>query len=170
MTRKRRTRHIEMVSTVDVPIEQVWATITSPEGINAELRPYLKMTVPRTFRDRTIDDVAPGTRLGRSVLLLYGWLPIDFDNITVAEIDPGTRFREESTMMSMSVWVHERTLRPSGNSTEITDSVSFVPRAPLGLLPYWGAALQATLTFLFRHRHRRLRTHLNATQTDSERS
>ncbi|MGO4613538.1 hypothetical protein AB4305_16690 [Nocardia sp. 2YAB30] len=158
----RKTRRIDMVSTVDAPIERVWAAVTSPEGINAELRPYLKMTVPQPFRGRTIADIEPGTNLGRSFFLLFGLVPIDFDDITVAEIDAGTRFREQSTMMSMSVWVHERTLRPVGDRTEVTDAVSFVPRAPMGLIPGWGRVLRATLAFLFRHRHRRLQAHLGA--------
>jgi ligand-binding SRPBCC domain-containing protein len=154
-------RHVNTVSEIDAPIKQVWAAVTSPEGINYELRPYLRMTVPRPFRDVTIDDVAPGTKLGRSFFLLFGILPIDYDNITVAEIDSGTRFLERSTMMSMSTWIHERTLRPRGDRTEVSDNVSFVPRVPLGLVPGWSQLLRLTLTFLFRHRHRRLRALFN---------
>lgn len=154
---------ITTVGEIDAPIDRVWAAVTSPAGINAELLPYLRMTVPRRFRGRTIDDIEPGTRLGRSYFLLFGILPIDFDNITVAEIDSGRRFREESTMLSMSVWVHERTLREVGEGlTEVSDAVHFVPRAPLGLVPGWGSVLRAVLAFLFRHRHRRLRETLSA--------
>ena len=157
----RTTRHINTVSEIDAPIERVWAAVTSPEGINYELRPYLRMTVPPPFRGVTIDDIAPGTKLGRSVFLLFGILPFDYDNITVAEIDYGTRFREQSTMMSMSTWIHERTLRQRGDRTEVSDAVSFVARAPLGLLPGWSAMLRFTLSFLFRHRHRRLQAFFN---------
>ncbi|MEG8182769.1 hypothetical protein GZH49_30340 [Nocardia terpenica] len=161
MTFEPATQRIDRVSIVDAPIDAVWATVTSPEGINAELRPYLKMTVPGPFRGRTIADIEPGTRLGRSYFLLFGAVPIDFDDITVAEIDPGRRFREQSTMMSMSRWVHERTLRPLGDDrTEVVDAVSFVPRLPMGLIPGWGAVLRACLSFLFGHRHRRLQAHL----------
>ncbi len=159
---ERATQRIDMVSVVDAPIQDVWAAVTSPEGINVELRPYLRMTVPGPFRGRTIADIEPGTRLGRSYFLLFGALPIDFDDITVADIDPGRRFREQSTMMSMSSWVHERTLRAVGERTEVVDAVSFVPRAPLGLIPGWGVLLRMALSFLFRHRHRRLQAHLRA--------
>ncbi|RDI61310.1 hypothetical protein [Nocardia pseudobrasiliensis] len=160
MTFERTTQRIDMTSVVDAPIEEVWAAVTSPAGINAELSPYLKMTVPAPFRGRTIADIEPGTRLGRSFFLLFGAVPIDFDDITVAEIDPGRRFREQSTMMSMSTWVHERTLRPLGERTEVVDAVSFVPRTPLGLIPGWGSVLRVCLSLLFRHRHRRLQAHL----------
>lgn len=150
-------RHINTVSEIDAPIERVWAAVTSPDGINHELRPYLRMTVPRPFRGVTIDDIAPGTKLGRSVFLLFGVLPFDYDNITVAEIDRGKRFLENSTMMSMSTWIHERTLRPLGDRTEVSDAVSFVARPPLGVIPGWSQMLRFVLGFLFRHRHRRLK-------------
>lgn len=150
------TQRIDVVSEVDAPIERVWAAVTSPEGINAELRPYVRMTVPDGFRGRTIEDIAPGTNLGRSFFLLFGVLPMDFSNMTVAEIDAGHRFREKSTMMSMRVWTHERTLRSIGDRTEVTDAVTFAPRAPLSWIPGWSKALRAGLAFLFRHRHRRL--------------
>ncbi len=153
----RTTQRITAATEIDAPIDRVWAAVTSPEGINAELRPYLRMTIPGPFRGRTIADIEPGTNLGRSFFLLFGVVPIDFDDITVAEIDAGRRFREESSMMSMSVWVHERTLRSVGDRTEVSDSVRFVPRAPLGLIPGWGRVLRTVLAFLFRHRHRRLR-------------
>jgi ligand-binding SRPBCC domain-containing protein len=157
-------RHITAVSEVDAPIERVWAAVTSPEGINFELRPYLRMTVPRPFRGVTIDDIEPGTKLGRSIFLLFGVLPFDYDDITIAEIDKGFRFLERSTMMSMSAWTHERTLRQRGERTEVTDAVSFVARAPLGLVPGWTQVLRVVLGFLFRHRHRRLKVLLNGDQ------
>jgi ligand-binding SRPBCC domain-containing protein len=167
MTLSRTTRHIEAVSEIDAPIERVWGAVTSSEGINYELRPYLRMTVPRPFRSVTINDISPGTRLGRSVFLLFGVLPFDYDDITVAEIDYGTRFREESTMMSMSKWVHERALRRCGECTQVSDAVSFVARAPLGLVPGWSRLLAIMLTFLFRHRHRRLQALFNGEKHDT---
>ncbi|MGQ4597412.1 hypothetical protein [Nocardia sp. R6R-6] len=149
-------QRIDVVSVVDAPIEQVWAAVTSATGINAELRPYLRMTVPRGLRGRAVGDIAPGTNLGRGFFLLFGVLPMDFSRMTLAEIDAGHRFREESTMMSIREWTHERTLRSIGDRTEVIDAVTFVPRAPMGLIPGWSGMLRAGLAFLFRHRHRRL--------------
>jgi ligand-binding SRPBCC domain-containing protein len=151
-----KMQRIHRVSQVDAPIEDVWAAITSPEGINYELSPYLRMTVPARFKGATIAGLEPGTHLGRSYLLLFGVLPIDYDDITLAEIDQGTRFREQSTMMSMQSWVHERTLRRVGDRTEVSDAVSFVPRAPMRFIPGWSWLVAAFIGFLFRHRHRRL--------------
>jgi ligand-binding SRPBCC domain-containing protein len=156
MKLSRTARHLTTVSVIDAPTAEVWAAVTTPQGINYELRPYMRMTVPRPFRGITIADIAPGTKLGRSFFLLFGIVPIDYDDITVAEIDNGTRFLERSTMMSMSTWTHERTLRQKGERTEVTDAVSYIARAPLGLIPGWSSVLGVMLGFLFRHRHRRL--------------
>jgi ligand-binding SRPBCC domain-containing protein len=143
-------------SVIAAPVSDVWAAVTSPEGINDELRPWLRMTVPRRFRHATIADISPGTVLGRSFFLLFGLVPIDYDDITIAEIDPGTRFLERSTMLSMSAWTHERTLRAIGEATCVTDVVTFVARAPLAWIPGWSRLLRRVLQLLFRHRHRRL--------------
>ncbi|RMI32701.1 SRPBCC family protein [Nocardia stercoris] len=149
-------------SLVDAPVAAVWAAVTTPAGFNAELWPYLRMTVPRPFRGATIADVTPGMHIGRSVLLLFGVLPIDYDDITIAEIDEGRRFREESAMLSMRPWIHERALRPVGDRTEVTDTLTFAPRPPLALVPGAGAVLRGIVAALFRHRHRRLGSLLGA--------
>ncbi|RDI67803.1 hypothetical protein [Nocardia pseudobrasiliensis] len=151
------TQHIRVRSEVDAPLDTVWKSITSAEGINAELRPYVRMLTPRGAYDLDIGNVTDGTRLGHSVLLLFGVVPFDYDDITVAEIEPGRRFREESTMLSMRSWTHERTLREIDGRTEVTDAVSFHTRLPLSLIPGTDRALRATVAFLFRHRHQRLR-------------
>jgi len=170
MKLSRPTQRVKAVSEVAAPIERVWAAVTSPEGINYELRPYLRMTVPRPLRGVTINDIAPGTKLGRSFFLLFGLLPFDYDNITVAEIDYGTRFLERSTMLSMSQWIHERKLRQCGDRTEVSDAVSFVPRAPLGWVPGWSRVLRVILSFLFAHRHRRLQALFDNRRQDASRT
>jgi ligand-binding SRPBCC domain-containing protein len=143
-------------SRIAAPADAVWTRVTTPEGINDELRPVMKMTVPAAFRGKTIADVLPGTRLGRSYFLVLGFLPIDYDDITVAEVDAGRRFLESSTMMSMRSWRHERTLTPVGSEVEVRDVVSFQVRFPFSRVPGWSSVLAAGLGALFRHRHRRL--------------
>ncbi len=88
--------------------EAVWARVTTPAGINDELRPWLRMTIPPELRGKTIADLQAGRALGRSRLLLFGALPVDCDDLFLAEIGPGYRFRERSKMLSMRVWKHER--------------------------------------------------------------
>lgn len=144
------------VSEIDCPVDRVWDRVTTQEGINDEMGPYLKMTMPRQFRGRSIGDVTPGTRIGKSFLLLFGVVPFGFDDITIARIDPGRMFREESIMTGMRIWVHHRTLEPSGDKTVVTDEITLAPQAPMGLIPGWGKVMSRVLSAFFSHRHRRL--------------
>lgn len=76
------------VSEIDCPVDKVWERVTTQEGINDEMGPYMKMTMPKQFRGKSIADVTPGTRIGKSFLLLFGVLPFGFDDITVARLEP----------------------------------------------------------------------------------
>jgi hypothetical protein len=134
----------------------------TPAGINDELRPWMRMTMPRPLRGKTIDDVEPGQRLGRSWLLLFGLIPFDYDDLGLAELGPGHRFLERSTMLSMRSWEHERTIVPAGeNACEVTDRVAFELRRPLVVVPGLAAGVRAVLRRLFAHRHRRLARHFD---------
>jgi len=127
------------------------------EAVNEELRPWMRMTVPRELRGKTIDDVEPGRRLGRSWLLLLGVIPFDYDDLGLAELGPGFRFLERSTMLSMRRWEHERTVQPAGaDACVLTDRVAFELRRPLAIVPGSDAAARALLRRVFAHRHRRL--------------
>ena len=135
----------------------------SPEGINDELRPWIRMTMPAPLRDKSIDDVEAGQRLGRSWLLLFGALPFDYDDLALAELEPGRRFLERSTMLSMSTWEHERVVEPRDDGTcEVTDRIAFELRRPLALVPGLPGVVLAILRRLFAHRHRRLARHFGA--------
>lgn len=150
------------VSRIAAPATAVWGWVTTPAGINHELMPIMKMTIPPSFRGVTIEQIKPGTRLGRSYFLLLGLFPFDYDDITVAEVDSGQRFLESSSMLSMRVWRHERTVIPCGEESEVRDVVSFQLRFPLSRVPGWSSAVAAVLGALFHHRHRRLAAHFAA--------
>jgi hypothetical protein len=134
----------------------VWARAVSEEGINHELRPFLRMTTPPGLRGKTIDSVPVGEPLGRSWLLLFGVLPVDFDDLALAERGPGHRFLERSSMATLSVWQHERTVEPEGSGSQVIDRLGFELRRPLRWIPGVGALAERIVAFLFRHRHRRL--------------
>ncbi|MGH2955305.1 MAG: hypothetical protein ACRDK9_15065 [Solirubrobacterales bacterium] len=135
----------------------MWARAVSEEGINDELAPILRMTLPAGLRGKTIDDVEVGVPLGRSWILLFGVLPVDYDDLCVAELEPGRRFLERSSMLSMRTWQHERVVEPDGaGSCTVTDRLSFELRRPLAWIPGSGRVATAIVRFLFRHRHRRL--------------
>jgi len=148
---------IERQSVIDAPVDRVWARVVTPEGINDELRPWMTMSMPRGAEDLTVDTVPVGTPVGRCWMRLFGVLPFDYDDLMIAELWPGRGFDEQSTMMSMRSWRHERTLEPDGDAkTVVRDRLTFELRTPLRVLtPVIGAGVGA----LFSHRQRRLQRH-----------
>jgi ligand-binding SRPBCC domain-containing protein len=144
-------------STVSASAEDVWRRVVTPDGINHELGPWMRMTMPRSLRGKTIDDVEAGQRLGRSWLLLFGVIPFDYDDLALAELERGRRFLERSTMLSMRRWEHERTVEPAGEDRcQVTDRVAFEPRRGVAWIPGSTRLTRVILTRLFAHRHRRL--------------
>jgi len=148
---------VKRQSIIGAPAERVWARVVTAEGINDELRPWMTMSMPRGRESLTVDDVPVGTPVGRCWMRLFGVLPFDYDDLMIVELWPGRGFHEESTMLSMQLWRHERTLEPNGEAkTVVRDRLTFELRGPLRLLtPLVGAAIGA----LFGHRHRRLQRH-----------
>ena len=133
-----------------------------PEGINDEMRPYLRMTLPRGVERIDPESVEIGTPIGRSWILLFGLLPFDYDEVCLARLEPGRGFLERSKMLSQRVWEHERTIEPSAGGCLITDRVSWQPR--LGLP---GRPLRPVIAWFFGHRHKRLRRHFGGLPTDT---
>jgi hypothetical protein len=147
----RRRAEIDVSSELAADADAVWARAIDPAGINYELRPLLRMTIPAGAADFGLDDPEPG-HIGRSWLLLFGFLPFDYDDITVVRVEPGRGFLERSSMLSQRLWEHERTLEPLGEDRcRVTDHLAWEPRLPLP-----GAWLRPLIGFVFRHRHRRL--------------
>lgn len=134
-----------------VPVEPLWAHVTSFAGINDELRPLLRMTVPSRLRAGGSLELASPAKLGKSVLLVFGVLPVDYDDIAIVEIEPPHRFLERSRMLSAASWEHERTLTPTERGCLLVDRVEFQPR-----FAGTGAVLREVVPRLFRHRHARL--------------
>jgi ligand-binding SRPBCC domain-containing protein len=147
---------VEQTSVVTAPAEVVWDGAVTEEGINYELRPILRMTMPRRLRGEAIDTVPVGEPLGRAWLLLFGFLPVDYDDLTLAERGPGLRFLESSSMLTLARWRHERTVEPDGDRARVTDRLGFELRRPLRWVPGAAALASRVVAYLFRHRHRRL--------------
>jgi hypothetical protein len=138
-------------------------------GINAELRPLLRMSMPAGLRGKTIDDVEVGAPLGRSWILLGGLVPVDFDDLRLVELEPGRRFLERSRTLSFSVWQHERVVEPLGEGRcLLTDRLGFELRPALAWMPGAARLARAIVAAIFRHRHRRLTTlHTRGRRADS---
>ena len=160
-----RNRHVEQVevsSEVMAEPDTVWRRISTPEGINHELGPWLKMTVPRQLRGHTVDDVPLGRPLGRSWLLLMRAIPFDFDNVMLTEREPGRRFLETSTTLSMARWQHERIVSPSENGSKVSDRLEFEPRRLGQQSELVRRLMRRVVIAIFRHRHRRLTNYFAA--------
>jgi ligand-binding SRPBCC domain-containing protein len=136
---------------------RVWSVISTFDGVNDELAPWLHMTAPRSVSRLTPETVPLGEKLFRSWILAFGVLPIDWDDLVLRRIEPERGFLETSTLLSHSEWRHERILTAITATTEaagclIEDRISGRPR-----VPGTGIFLAAVLRAVFRHRHRRLR-------------
>jgi hypothetical protein len=140
-------------STLAAEPAAVWERAMSADGINAELGPLLRMTVPRGAESFDLRGLEAGP-LGRSWLLLFGLIPIDYDDIGLAWIEPGRGFLERSTMLSQRLWEHERTIATAEAGTVLSDRLAWEPRPPLP-----GRLLRPLIAALFRHRHRQLQRH-----------
>lgn len=148
-----REHVVVMESALSSPAAQVWASISTMAGVNDELAPLLVMTSPKEARVLDIGAAPTGVKLFRSWVLLFGVLPIDYDDLFLASVTPGVGFVETSTLMSAKKWRHERTIEPlSDHACRVADRLTFEPRLPL-----IGAALEGIVRTLFAHRHRRLR-------------
>jgi ligand-binding SRPBCC domain-containing protein len=134
----------------------VWDRVVHPDGINHEMRPWMTMSMPRGARGVTVETVRLGHPVGRAWLRLFGLIPFDFDDLTIVELEPGRRFLERSTMLSMRRWEHERTLTPVARGTRVHDRVTLEPRLPI---PGLAGLLARVVDAFFKHRQRRLRAY-----------
>jgi ligand-binding SRPBCC domain-containing protein len=144
---------LEFKSKLKVPRETLWKWITSTEGISAELSPLVRMTTPKGIESLNDLEVKPNTRLFRSYILLFGFVPMDFSNMTIQELNENVGFIEKSPMGSMKSWRHERRIDddPSDpTSVILVDRLDFEPRIAKKLAAWF-------VQKLFENRHRVLR-------------
>jgi ligand-binding SRPBCC domain-containing protein len=143
----------EVSSLVAAAPQRVWERIITPDGINHELRPWMRMTVPRGFAGIDPEAVELGKPIGRSWVLLFGVIPFEYDDLTLVELEPGRRFLERSPMLSQRSWQHERIVEPAEGGSRVTDRITMKPRLGLPAAP-----LRPIFRAVFRHRHRRLQS------------
>jgi ligand-binding SRPBCC domain-containing protein len=156
-----RRGSFEIASRLEASAGRVWDRATTPDGINDELRPLMRMTVPSGFTSLEPDRIELGEPIGRSWVLLGGVLPFDYDDITLVELEPGRRFVERGRMLSQRFWQHIRSIEPVDGGCVIRDALTWEPRFPVS-----GGALRPLFATIFRHRHRRLRRHFGGEAVD----
>jgi ligand-binding SRPBCC domain-containing protein len=149
-------REFVQMSKVNAQCDEVWERTVTPQGINYELFPFMRMTVPKPLKGKKIHELPLGTTIGRSWFLLFGLMPFDYDDISIAELDHGRRFREKSSMLSIENWEHERTLVQESDGCQVQDRIRFSLRKPFSYIPGLESNIAKMLHSLFEHRHRRL--------------
>lgn len=143
-----RTYEFALSSDVAATADVVWAHATSAEGINFELFPLARMTFPRDPELLDPKRVRLGERHFRSWVLFLGFLPVEYDDLTLIELDPPRRFLERSPMLTQREWEHERTVEEFSWGTRVRDRIRFTPRIrALGAVQF----LVFRATFALRH-------------------
>jgi ligand-binding SRPBCC domain-containing protein len=139
------TVRLTLTTLVAASVEDVWTWSTSITGIKSEMWPILKITFPKGMTG--IDkDTTLQKPLCRCRFLLFGLVPIDMSKLTFAEFEPGRRFVEQSPLLSMRSWRHERIVTPEAGGTRVTDKLEFSPRFGTPLVRYF-------VRLFFEHRH-----------------
>lgn len=140
--------HIErltFVTHLPTSVDELWSWSTSIQGIQAEMWPILKITFPKGMKH--IDkDTALGKPLCRCHFLLLGIFPMDMSKLTFVELVPGHRFVEQSPLVSMKMWRHERVVTATAEGASVTDNLEFSPRFAPPLVAWF-------VKLFFQHRH-----------------
>lgn len=131
---------------------RLWDHAGTFAGVNRELWPLCQMTYPLALARLTPAAVPLGRRAFRSWILLFGLIPVEFDDLMLVELEPGRGFSEVSRMFAVREWRHRRTLTPVAGGCALCDEVAFVPRwSWMGLVLWW------VYRRVFEWRHRYLR-------------
>ena len=139
---------VVVVSRLRADRARVWASISTLEGVNLEMNPWLDMTPPggATLEEALYRETLP-LKLKGPLGIPLGTYPLGLLRLT-----EGEGFLEQTWMMPFLLWQHERTIRelPEGG-TEITDALAWKWRAgPLDRVIAFGVRR------FFEHRHRKL--------------
>lgn len=119
-------------------------------GVNYELSPILKMSVPEKWATTSISDWPINEELFSSKVLFFGFIPIDLHSFTFLFVNT-SGFKESSKTLINSVWSHERTISNNGSGAIVSDVIYF--KSKLGFLGY---LFKPVSQAIFAHRHKRL--------------
>lgn len=144
------TLRLQFVSRLAADAATVWTHATTMEGVNHELMPFVRMSVPGQHAGLSIAHAPVGELLFHSWLLAFGVLPFDRHSLRLAAVGPGMRFDEDSHTWLQRRWRHHRRVEPVAGGCVLTDELEIQPRAAPALVVRW------IVSALFAHRHRRL--------------
>lgn len=137
----------------------LWAHASSMAGVNAELAP---MHMSHPDGAAIGPDVPLGVPLFRSLVTLWGVVPLDLHEFALVEIRPGEGFHESSRSLLERRWIHRRTLADVPGGIELTDELEFEPRLA-------GFLVARVIAHTFTRRHARLRRLFAGRETEPPR-
>ena len=140
------TVRVKFESKVPRTARELWDWSTSVRGVDAEMGPVLKLDFPKGMTHIPRDGSGLGKPLGNCKFLLFGILPVDLSRLTFVEVEPGRRFVEQSPLLSMKSWRHERVIAPAQGGTKVVDTLEFTPRFATGIVKWF-------ISKFFQHRH-----------------
>ena len=142
----------EIRSKLNVPSELFWQQAIQMSSVNAELWPIIRMTFPRTMEKLNPSNHDMGKCLFRSIILLFGFLPIDLYDVTFIEFVQGEHFQEKSPTLTQKWWKHRRQIQNIETGCYVIDRVEILPKIKLlGNIYIWFVKM------LFTQRHHNLR-------------
>src|SRR5437764_11736800 len=107
-----RTVRVTFESRDPATPNELWNWSTSVHGIGTELGPVLRLHSPGGAIPVPQDQESLGKVLGNCTFLLFGIVPVDLSRLTFSEVEPGRRYVEQSQLLSMKRWRHERIIKP----------------------------------------------------------
>lgn len=141
-------------SEVNAIPEIVWQHVIQMKNVNAELMPWACMTYPEDLSEIAGREVPTGTVLFKSIILFFGFIPVDLHYLRLDKVEPGKAFYENSYSLQHHYWRHTRTLTAHNGKTIVRDDLHFAPR-----ISFTGHFLLLVYRRIFRHRHNQLKKH-----------
>ncbi len=120
-------------------------------GVNYELHPIVHMTSPTKWKSKSLIEAPVNEKLFSSVILLFGFIPIDVHHLCFKQIFENG-FKETSSSVLMKHWNHYRRIEKFDQGCVLTDEISFSTR-----LPFLEVLIKPIYLFVFGHRHERLK-------------
>ncbi len=139
----------------------VWKHMSSMDGVNYELMPFVHMTYPEKGSLDDHDAVPVKSVLFTSILLLFGFIPFDAHWLSFDNFIRGRGFDENSSSLLQKHWKHSRHIHGIDETKEqdgtfqhieVEDHLEFTPRAP-----FVGFLVLPIVRMIFNHRHAQLR-------------
>lgn len=140
---------VSIRSVLPVAPATVWDAVTSPEGLNREMKPWLSFVAPEGID--LLRNAASGEVLPLKIRGPLG-LPLGRYPLRLVRFEEGRGFLEQTWMLPVLLWQHERIVEPENGGTVVTDRLGWRWKAS-----FLDRLFRYGVRSFFRHRHRQLR-------------